>query len=109
MDILYKDSNGDITLGSDISEVKVLKNGEIIIKRGSGVEESIGIMTLTKFANPSGLESKGSNLYYETAASGEALIPEDKSAGSIMQRTLETSNVQVVEEMIKSYYSTKSI
>lgn len=93
-------SDGDIVLGTDVSEFAVSKNGDIIVKRGSGVEESVGTMALTKFANPSGLESRGGNLYYETAASGEALIPEDGSAGVVMQGTLETSNVQVVEEMI---------
>lgn len=92
--------SGDIVLGSDVSETMISRDGEIRVKRASGIEELIGNMKLMKFANPAGLESKGSNLFVETQASGAANSPADGSAGSILQGMLETSNVQVVEEMI---------
>ena len=91
---------GDIVLGNDISEVSVTADGEISVKRITGEEETIGSLILTKFANTAGLESRGSNLYMETGASGIGIEPDDGSAGNIMQGMLETSNVQVVEEMI---------
>lgn len=62
---------------------------------------------LVKFLNPAGLESKGMNLYIETVASGEAVAEseedsEESSESSIIrQGFLETSNVQIVEEMVK--------
>lgn len=91
---------GDVVLGTDIDETTISRDGEIRVKRTDGTEESIGILELIKFSNPAGLESKGGNLYAETSASGVAISPDDGSAGNILQGTLETSNVQVVEEMI---------
>lgn len=91
---------GDVVLGEDVSEIAVKSSGELTVTRTSGDQERVGTMSLYKFGNTSGLESRGSNLYVETQASGTALIPNDGSAGKILQGTLETSNVQVVEEMI---------
>ena len=92
--------NGNIVLGDNISETSISRDGEIRVKRLDGTEEIVGNISLMKFSNPAGLESRGGNLFVETAASGIANLPNDGSAGSIMQGMLETSNVQVVEEMI---------
>lgn len=58
---------------------------------------------LVRFVNPAGLESLGRNLYRETGASGtpELGSPSENGFGSLAQGYLETSNVKVVEEMIK--------
>ena len=52
--------------------------------------------------NPAGLEPLGQNLYAETAASGVAqlMTPSEAGAGSLIQGSLEASNVNVVEEMV---------
>lgn len=92
--------NGDLLLGADVVDSTISKDGELIVERIDGTKESIGIIQLIKFSNPAGLESKGGNLFAETEASGTATSPADGSAGSILQGMLETSNVQVVEEMI---------
>ncbi|KXG76275.1 flagellar basal-body rod protein FlgG [Thermotalea metallivorans] len=93
---------GDIELGGDIAEINVSEAGIITVKRKGEEElEEIGQITLVRFANPAGLESIGKNLYKATTASGEAIEAFEGEAGSIMQGFLETSNVQVVEEMIK--------
>ena len=92
--------NGDLLLGKDVTESAISKSGEVRVKRIDGTEESVGIIQLIKFSNPAGLESKGGNLFAETSASGAATSPADGSAGSVLQGMLETSNVQVVEEMI---------
>lgn len=57
---------------------------------------------LVRFANPSGLESLGRNLYRETLASGTAEIgnPGEDGYGELQQGYLEMSNVKVVEEMV---------
>jgi len=55
-----------------------------------------------KFPNRNGLESIGSNFYASTSASGEAVPDEELGKKSnIRQYYLESSNVQVVEEMVK--------
>jgi flagellar basal-body rod protein FlgG len=57
---------------------------------------------LVRFNNPTGLQSMGSNLYQETAASGPPELgnPGENGFGSLNQGYLEMSNVKVVEEMV---------
>ncbi len=59
-------------------------------------------ITLTRFANPGGLKSMGGNLYDETPASGspETGAPGEQGFGTTMQGYVESSNVNVVEEMV---------
>ena len=63
----------------------------------------ISPITISNFPNPEGLNSLGSNLYQETAASGNAIdgqVPGTNGLGTLAQGYIETSNVQVVEEMV---------
>ncbi|MCI0541968.1 MAG: flagellar basal-body rod protein FlgG, partial [Verrucomicrobiales bacterium] len=59
-------------------------------------------VNLARFANPSGLESMGRNLFRETAASGTAEVGNagENGFGTLAQGYLEMSNVKVVEEMV---------
>jgi flagellar basal-body rod protein FlgG len=69
---------------------------------GEGQAQEIGALTLTDFVNPSGLQAKGENLYQETTASGPAQngTPGLNGLGSVVQGSLEGSNVNVVEELV---------
>ena len=52
--------------------------------------------------NPEGLLSEGMNLYSETAASGEEIpVETEEMKSKVVQGYLESSNVQVVDEMVK--------
>ena len=64
--------------------------------------QSLGQIQIARFVNPGGLESTGSNLLKETDASGAPVVsnPGSDGAGTLMQKYLEMSNVQVVEEMV---------
>ncbi len=69
---------------------------------GQTALQEAGRITLVTFVNPAGLDPKGQNLFAETAASG---APTEGTAntnnfGSISQGFLETSNVNVVEELV---------
>jgi len=57
---------------------------------------------LATFINPAGLLGKGENLYVETDASGTPVIstPGTNDAGILSQGYVETSNVNVVEELV---------
>jgi len=59
-------------------------------------------ITLHNFINPAGLKAAGANLYQVTDASGEPveLNPGTEGVGTIAQNVLETSNVDVTEEMV---------
>ena len=54
------------------------------------------------FINAAGLQAKGENLYVETSASGNANTnaPGANGAGLLTQGYVETSNVNVVEELV---------
>ncbi len=69
---------------------------------GNTAPTQLGQITLADFINPAGLEAIGDNYYRETAASGAALVgnPTDNSLGSLQQGFLESSNVNVVEELV---------
>ncbi|MDZ7937248.1 MAG: flagellar hook-basal body complex protein, partial [Rhodoferax sp.] len=61
-----------------------------------------GTITTASFINPAGLEPKGQNVYQETGASGQpnAGVPGSNGLGSVMQGFVETSNVNVVQELV---------
>jgi flagellar basal-body rod protein FlgG len=69
---------------------------------GQAAPQNIGQIQLADFANPAGLESRGQNLYLETAASGSPVqnSPGTDGLGVLQQGHLETSNVNVVEELV---------
>ena len=69
---------------------------------GQAQAQSVGQLQLAGFVNPAGLEPKGMNLFAETAASGtpNAGAPGANGLGSLQQGYVETSNVNVVEELV---------
>ena len=92
----------DLVLPPDTSAVTVSENGTVSVSGGaSGESIEIGRIELARFANPSGLLSLGGNLYGETSASGQATTgyAQEDGFGRLMQGTLESSNVEVVQEM----------
>ncbi|MGB3366582.1 MAG: flagellar basal-body rod protein FlgG [Acidaminobacteraceae bacterium] len=93
-------SGGNIELGESVAKVDISKAGEIVVTRTTGEKETVAQLELFSFANPSGLESIGSNLYKNTPAAGTAVSNQEVASGEIWQGFLESSNVQVVDEMI---------
>lgn len=69
---------------------------------GQAEAVQIGQLTLSDFVNPAGLEAKGENLFVETGASGPAQsgAPGQNGVGVLVQGALESSNVNVVEELV---------
>lgn len=82
------------------TSVNIADNGEVTVQSASGNQTFR--LTLTRFANPSGLRSLGGNLYEETPASGAPEIgqPGEQGFGNLLQGYIETSNVNIVEEMV---------
>lgn len=80
--------------------VAISENGEVTVQGANGSQTFA--LTLTRFANPSGLRSLGGNLYEETAASGtpETGKPGEQGFGRTIQGYIEASNVNIVEEMV---------
>lgn len=69
---------------------------------GNAVPQQVGQLQLASFMNPAGLEPRGGNLFAETAASGNAQTgnPGTNGVGFLNQGMVESSNVNVVEELV---------
>ena len=73
-----------------------------VTQAGTAAATQVGQLQLATFINAAGLESRGENLYVETVASGNAstATPGTNGAGMITQGYVETSNVNVAEELV---------
>jgi flagellar basal-body rod protein FlgG len=92
-----------ITIPPDATSVSIGADGTITVTLATQTTPTqIGQITTASFVNPAGLNSVGHNLYKETAASGnpQVGVPGTDSRGSLLQGSLENSNVDVVEEMV---------
>ncbi|HQT43726.1 MAG TPA: flagellar hook-basal body complex protein, partial [Halothiobacillus sp.] len=69
---------------------------------GQAQPSQVGSVTLADFVNPAGLQPIGNNLFLESGASGapQASTPGLNGVGSLQQGMLESSNVNVVEELV---------
>lgn len=92
-----------ITIPSNAQSVTIAADGTVTASiPGQTAPQTIGNLQLVNFVNPAGLEPKGQNLYTETAASGTPTTgtPGQNGLGALQQGFVETSNVNVVEELI---------
>lgn len=92
-----------LTLPANALSITVGKDGTVSVTQpGSSGTTQVGTLQLVSFVNPAGLQSHGENLYLETASSGTpgANTPGTNGLGLINQGYVETSNVNVVEELV---------
>ena len=92
-----------ITIPANAQSVTIAADGTVnVALPGQTTPQSIGQLNLASFVNPAGLEPKGQNLWGETAASGtpNAGAPGSNGLGALQQGYVETSNVNVVEELV---------
>jgi len=87
---------------SDARNINVMPTGEVSYTDKDGKSIKAGALQMYRFPNPSGLRSLGGNIYSETDSSGTALSgsPGVAGMGQVVQRFLESSNVNIVEEMV---------
>ena len=92
--------NGFQNVPAGTTAINVSESGVVSFQTASGT--TTFNLTLSRFANPAGLQSLGGNLYAATGSSGtaEAGTPGENGFGSVMQGYVETSNVNIVEEMV---------
>lgn len=92
-----------ITIPDDATNLTISQDGQVFVNiPGQVAPENIGQIELARFVNPAGLTAIGQNLYTESDASGAPVvgIPGEDGTGEIIQKYLEMSNVQLVEEMV---------
>ncbi len=92
-----------MTVPTDSVSITVGSDGIVsALQAGNNAPTQIGQIELAYFANPQGLEPIGENMFRESAASGgvNTAVPGTDSTGSLIQGALESSNVNVVEELV---------
>jgi flagellar basal-body rod protein FlgG len=112
---LHTDSNGQlvtadgypiepaITLPPNVQSITIGRDGTVsITANGTTTPQQVGQLQLADFVNAGGLQPMGQNLYLETASSGTPQTgqPGINGMGTLLQGALESSNVNVVEEMV---------
>ena len=94
---------GGITVPTNATNLSIAANGTVTASiPGTTSPQTIGTINMASFINPAGLEPKGQNIYQETSASGQpnAGTAGTNGLGTILQGYVETSNVNVVQELV---------
>lgn len=92
-----------ITIPEGTGSVTISTDGIVsIVDAQTGDSTQVGNIQLADFINPAGLEAMGGNLFRETVASGAPIQgePAQNGLGPLLQGALESSNVNVVEELV---------
>ncbi|HEV2701430.1 MAG TPA: flagellar basal-body rod protein FlgG [Steroidobacteraceae bacterium] len=92
-----------ITIPTGAQSVTIAPNGVVtVLLPGQTSPTQVGSLQLADFINPAGLQDAGGNLSVESAASGAPTqgTPGLTGMGTIVQGSVEASNVDVVEEMV---------
>ena len=92
-----------ITVPADATSITIGSDGVVSsLQAGNTAPTQIGQIELAYFVNPQGLAPIGDNLFRESNASGgvNTAIPGTDSTGTLIQGALESSNVNVVEELV---------
>lgn len=92
-----------ITIPSGAQSVTVGSDGVVsVLVAGQSAPTQVGTIQLADFINPAGLDTVGGNLAVESASSGPPTTgnPGLSGLGTVVQGSVEASNVDVVEEMV---------
>jgi flagellar basal-body rod protein FlgG len=92
-----------ITIPAGAQSVSIGSDGTISVQlAGASAPTTVGTIQLADFINPAGLQDIGGNLAVESASSGTAVTanPGLNGMGTILQGSIEASNVNVVEELV---------
>ncbi len=92
-----------ITIPPNVINITIGADGTVSAQTsGSATPTQVGNIQLVDFVNPTGLQARGGNLLFETAASGTPQVstPGQNGLGTLEQGSLETSNVNIVEDLI---------
>jgi flagellar basal-body rod protein FlgG len=92
-----------LTIPANAASVTIGRDGVVsVLQAGTTAPTQIGTIQLANFVNSGGLQSAGENLYVETASSGTPTpnTPGTNGTGLLNQGYVETSNVNVAEELV---------
>jgi flagellar basal-body rod protein FlgG len=110
-------SDGDalqpgITIPADATAITIGSDGTVTVTQPSQTQsQQIGQIQLATFPNPGGLNSIGANLLMPTSSSGDPIVGNpggSEGLGTLVQGSLEQSNVNTVEEFIQMILAQRS-
>lgn len=93
----------EITIPEAATAVEITPAGEVrCVINNADASTAVGQIDIANFVNPAGLKSMGKNLFMPTGASGQATTyrPGTTGTGYLAQGEVETSNVNIVDEMV---------
>ena len=91
-----------IVVPTDATSLRISDLGEVTVATGNSKDPQVlGTIEIARFINPEGLEAAGNGIFRKTAVSGEAYfsVPGEDGAGTLKQGFLESSNVDLVDEL----------
>lgn len=100
-----------LTIPAQTQQITIGNDGTVSVTvAGNNAPSVLGNIQLTSFINPAGLQPIGQNLFIETQASGNPLTdnPGNSGLGTLLQGNLESSNVNVVEELVNMIQAQRS-
>lgn len=92
-----------ITIPQGAQSVTIGADGTITVQlAGQSTPQTVGTLQLADFINPAGLQDQGGNLAVESASSGSPVTGNAglNGMGTVLQGSIEASNVNVVEELV---------
>ena len=99
---------GDIQIPEDTESVVIEADGTVLgVMAGDTRPTTLGQLEIVSFANPSGLKAIGGNLYQASPESGDP-VPDYDVQTKVVQGNLESSNVDVAEELIELVMAQRS-
>lgn len=101
-----------VQIPTDATAVTISATGKVTatLNGDSNNTQEIGQLQLSRFVNPAGLDALGHNTFRATVASGDAIdgVPGSNGYPSVLQGSLEASNVDVVDQMVKMIMAQRS-
>jgi flagellar basal-body rod protein FlgG len=101
-----------LTIPADATSITVGTDGTVTVTQpGQTQSQQIGQIQLATFPNPGGLNSIGTNLLLPTSSSGDPIVGNpggSEGLGTLVQGSLEQSNVNTVEEFIQMILAQRS-
>ncbi|MFQ5737827.1 MAG: flagellar basal-body rod protein FlgG [Acidobacteriota bacterium] len=100
-----------VSIPLEATDLSVASDGTVTVRLPNQPNaQEVGRIQLASFANPAGLNSIGKNLFLPTAATGDPVTgnPGENGVGSILQGSLEQSNVNIIEEMVNLIVSQRA-
>ncbi|KTC85545.1 MULTISPECIES: flagellar basal-body rod protein FlgG [Legionella] len=100
-----------ITIPQQALNITIGQDGTVnVLTAGNNTPAQLGVIQLNTFINPAGLQPMGQNLFLQTVASGPVQTdnPGNIGLGTLLQGSLEASNVNVVEELVNMIQAQRS-